>query len=169
MQTYIKASIDIDDYRGYYIERHVISGQNSYQIYDSIDDSKVGIAYSLEQAHKLIDYWEDDCLILNDTINLDVLRKQQALYDSVIQNFADYASIDFNLISEDGIIHTNRTTKPSKNNNEQFVKLTRNYLDALIKSFNSHSEASNYNIRIDYKIRPNGQFRLVKDMLPYGI
>ena len=165
---YIKAQIDIDDYRGYYIERHTSSDGDSYIIYDSIDDSKVGMAFSLEQAHNLIDSWEDGTIGLSENLNLDILRKQQGLYNSVIEHFADYASIDTRKIDENGIIHTQYTTKPTKNNDVGFVKITRNYLDALIESFNLHSEASDYNIRVDYKIRPGNVFRLVKDMLPYG-
>lgn len=163
MKKYIKSTDDITDYRGYYIERHILSDGDSYAIYDSIDDSKVGTAFSLEQAYNLIDSWEDGTIDSSENLNLDILRKQQELYDDCIYDFARYSHIPINSISENGIIHTEYTNKMKKNGD--YIRITDAYLDGLIDSFNKKSEQSKYNVYIDYRITNGGDYRLIADMV----
>ena len=163
MKRYIKCENDITDYRGYYIEKHISSDGDSYAIYDSIDDSKVGTSFSLEQAYNLIDDWEDNTTDFYENSNLDILRKQQELYDECIYDFAVYSHIPINSISEDGIINTEYTNKMKKNGD--YIKITDAYLDGLVDSFNRKSEQSKYRVYIDYRITNGGDYRLIADMV----
>ena len=95
MKLYIKASIDIEDYRGYYI---AYEGKY-YVIYDASDDSKIGGHHkTLEEAEREIDSWFD--VVETPT------PEQKQLGKELYYNFLRYINVKD--VSKSGYIHTDR-------------------------------------------------------------
>ena len=137
MKRYIKASIDIDDYRGYYI----VDEGNGYVIYDAYDDSKIGDSYDTILEAKLeIDNW------LDDSTNNDITYEQQMLGDELCHRFIDYCNISRNNVDKYGVIHTDKMFRG------QHITLAR--LQLALKRFNAV---------VDDKFEANGVFLNIVD------
>lgn len=137
MKLYIKASIDIEDYRGYYIADE----GDGYVIYDAYDDSKIGDSYdTIWKARRNIDSW------LDDSTNNDITYEQQMLGNELYYRFIDYCKISRNNVDKYGVIHTDKMFRG------QHITLAR--LKLALKRFNAV---------VDDKFEANGVFLNIVD------
>lgn len=137
MKRYIKASIDIEDYRGYYIAYE----GDGYVIYDAYDDSKIGGSHdNLREAEMEIDSW------LDDSANSDITDEQQMLGNELYYRFIDYCKISRNDVDKYGVIHTDKMFRG------QYITLD-----------NLKSALKHFNAAVDDKFEANGVFLDVID------
>lgn len=139
---YIKASIDIEDYRGHYIAYE----GDIYVIYDSSDDSKIGSGFnSVQEAELYIDsMFESDIVVPTP--------EQRYLGKEAYYKFIDYCKIDRKDVTRNGII---KTTKMFYN-----AEIDEDRLKQAIKSFSKkHPELEENGVYLyvtdtgyDYKI-----------------
>lgn len=139
MKIYIKASIDIEDYRDCYI---AFEG-NGYVIYDSSDDSKIGSGYnSIEEAEREIDSWNNP----NNIFDVPTVE-QRRLGKELYYRFIDYLNIPRNSVDMYGYIHTTKMFKGAH--------ITLSRLESALKSFNNRMK--------DDKFEQNGVFLYIDD------